>query len=151
MMEAIIASAFESNMVYRPNYIIPQYRSTMMELYAKDVASAVPHELPRVMYHPSNRRGGEHEATALPQEGRAALFARELRFSLAIVEFELDTVHECFSRSFKGCNIKCCWSLGKHYELRPPLHVGYGLGQWYALTRAKKGPIGLEYEKKFFE
>lgn len=87
---------------------------------------------PQEFYHPSDRSSFQRVTRTAERETDAAMLARNLGYSLVVVEVPDSTLTQVLEPTFSQ-DIITRWSLGEWYELFPPLYVGRFLGSWYSL------------------
>ncbi|KAI6833903.1 hypothetical protein KC340_g7955 [Hortaea werneckii] len=90
-------------------------------------------ERPQEFYHPQYRPTVYRNSQALDSEVDAAMLARSLGYSLAIIVVEDFSPLQLLDPEAATPKVQARWSLGNGYELWPPLYVGHFLGSWFAV------------------
>ena len=90
-------------------------------------------ERPQEFYHPFDRPNLHRAVQAAKNEVDAAMLARILEYSLAVIEVEEFTPLQLLDPALETPKVQVRWSLGAHYELFPPLYVGYCMGSWFCV------------------
>ncbi|KAI7485785.1 hypothetical protein KC351_g3736 [Hortaea werneckii] len=100
-------------------------------------------EQPQDFYHPLDRPSLHRTNQAANKEVDAAMLARELGHSLAVIEVEDFTALQLLNPELETPKVQARWSLGSHYELFPPLYVGYCLGKWFCVKFRDQTRYGI--------
>lgn len=100
-------------------------------------------ERPQDFYHPLDRPNLHRANQAASNEVDAAMLARDLGYSLAVIEVEGFTPLQLLSPELKTPKVQARWSLGSHYELFPPLYVGYCMGRWFCVKLRDQSRYGM--------
>ena len=90
-------------------------------------------DCPQEFYHPQDRPTLDRNSQALDSEVDAAMLARSLGYSLAIIEVEDFAPLQLLNPDVDTPKVQIRWSLGDHCELFPPLYVGHFLSSWFAV------------------
>ena len=90
-------------------------------------------DCPQEFYNPQDRPTLDRNLQALDSEVDAAMLARSLGYSLAIMVAEDFSPLQLLDPEAETPRVQARWSLCDHYKLFPPLYVGHFLGSWLAV------------------